>query len=98
MNDEHLYLIAYDISDPKRLRNTFKLLRDYGEWVQFSIFQCRLNRMRRIQLQAEIDEIIHHNDDHVIIIDLGLADSVAPHVTTLGKQRFAPIERRPLIF
>src|SRR3546814_3297354 len=32
---EHLYIVAYDISDDKRLRKVFKLMKGYGEWLQF---------------------------------------------------------------
>ena len=34
--DERMYIIAYDISDPKRWRRVFKLMHGYGEWLQLS--------------------------------------------------------------
>jgi len=43
---EHLYVISYDISEPKRWRRVFKIMKGYGEWLQLSVFQCRLNKMR----------------------------------------------------
>ena len=43
---EHLYIVVYDIGDPKRWRRVFKLMRCYGEWVQLSVFQCRMSRRR----------------------------------------------------
>ncbi len=94
--DEHLYIIAYDIADQKRWRAIFKLLHGYGEWLQLSVFQCRLSRVRHAELTATLDEIIHHKEDHVILMDLGLADSVQPKVVSLGKE-FQPVEKEPIV-
>ena len=95
-NDEHLYVVTYDVGDPKRWRRVFKLMNGYGEWLQLSVFQCRLTRQRHAELVATLDQIIHHKDDHVILVDLGLAENVDPRVVSLGKV-FAPIEREPVI-
>ncbi len=94
--EEHLYVIAYDISDQARGRLIFKLLHGYGEWLQMSVFQCRLSRRRHAELIAMLDEIIHHTEDHVMLMDLGLADSVKPKIVSLGKG-FQPVEREPII-
>jgi len=93
---EHLYIVAYDISDQKRWRSIFKLMHGYGDWLQLSIFQCRLSRKRHAELTATLDELIHHQEDHVLLLDLGPADSVEPNVTSLGKD-FNPVEREPVI-
>ena len=94
--DEHLFVIAYDIADQKRWRAVFRLLHGYGEWLQLSVFQCRLSRLRHAELVATLDEIIHHKEDHVILMDLGPADSVKPKVVSLGKE-FQPVEKEPII-
>ena len=94
--DEHIYVVAYDIRDQKRWRRIFRLMKGYGEWVQLSVFQCRLSRRRHAELVALLDGIIHHEEDHVVLVDLGLADLVKPHVTSLGKD-FEPVERAPII-
>jgi len=94
--DERLYIVAYDIGDPKRWRKIFKLMHGYGEWLQLSVFQCRLSRRRHAQLIATIDEIIHHKDDHVVLLDVGLAEDVKPRVVSLGKT-FSAIEREPIV-
>lgn len=94
--DEHLYIVTYDIGDPKRWRRVFKLMNGYGEWLQLSVFQCRLSRQRHAELVALLDGVIHHQSDHVIFLDLGPADSVKPRVVSLGKD-FAPVPREPTI-
>ena len=45
---------------------------------------------------AALNTIIHHGDDHVLIIDLGPAEKVSPRVESLGK-RFDAIAREPII-
>ena len=94
--DEHLFIIAYDIADQKRWRAIFRLLHGYGEWLQLSVFQCRLSRLRHAELIATLDELIHHKEDHVILMDLGLADSVQPKVVSLGKE-FQAVEKEPIV-
>lgn len=94
--DEHLYIVAYDVSDPKRWRRVFTLMKGYGEWLQLSVFQCRLSRRRHADLLATLDELIHHDHDHVLMLDLGIADNIDPRVVSLGKS-FEAVKRQPTI-
>jgi len=94
--DEHLYIVAYDIRDPKRWRAVFKAMNGYGEWLQLSVFQCRMSRKRHAEMIATLDELIHHKEDHVILLDIGPADSVDPRVVSLGKD-FQAVAREPII-
>lgn len=96
MKDEHLYIVTYDISDPKRWRAVFKAMKGYGEWLQLSVFQCRMNARRHADLTATLDQIIHHWEDHVLLMDLGPAESVDPRVTSLGKA-FQAVQRESII-
>lgn len=95
--DEHLFLVTYDIADGKRWRSIFRLMQGYGEWLQLSVFQCRLTRAKRIELQARLEDVLHRDQDHVLLIDVGPADKVDPRITSLGKVGFAPIVRGPQI-
>lgn len=94
--DEHLFVITYDIADSKRWRSVFKLMQGYGEWLQLSVFQCRLSRRRHAELTATLHELIKDDEDHVLLLDLGPADQVTPRVVSLGKN-FQPVEREPVI-
>jgi CRISPR-associated protein Cas2 len=95
--DQRLYIVAYDIADPKRWRRVFKLMKGYGEWVQLSVFQCRLTPRQHAELIALLDGMIHHTQDHIVLMDLGLADNVTPRVVSIGKAEFQPIEHEPVI-
>ncbi len=35
------YLVTYDIRDDKRLRKVFKAMRDFGDHLQYSVFECQ---------------------------------------------------------
>ena len=94
--DENLYIVAYDISSPRRWRRVFRIMEGYGEWVQLSVFQCRLSRRRRIELKLALEETIDHVEDHVIILELGPAGDLRRRVESLGKS-FSVVERSPVI-
>jgi CRISPR-associated protein Cas2 len=96
MKEEHVYIVTYDISDPKRWRRTFGVMNGYGEWLQYSVFQCRLSQQRQAELVALIDGIIDHKTDHVLFVDIGPAERVAPRVISLGKS-FEVVRREPMI-
>jgi CRISPR-associated protein Cas2 len=95
--DERLYIVTYDIGDQRRWRAVFKLMHGYGEWAQLSVFQCRLSPRRHAEMIATLDQIIHHADDHVLVIDIGLAERVEPKVVSLGKRSFEPVAREAVI-
>ena len=94
--DERLYIVTYDIASRSRWRRVFRTMEGYGEWLQLSVFQCRLTAKRRVAMVAALDSIVHHDDDHVLIVDLGPADKVSPRVESLGK-RFDAVAREPII-
>ena len=71
------YLVAYDISDPKRLRNVFKTMRGWGDHLQLSVFRCDLSRADLAELQAQLGKLIHHDEDQVLFVDVGPADGRA---------------------
>jgi CRISPR-associated protein Cas2 len=97
MAAERLYVVTYDIGDPKRWRRVFKLMHGYGRWLQLSVFQCRLSARRRAELGARLDGLIQHAQDHVLILDLGPADAVEPRVESLGKGAFAAPKRAAVV-
>jgi len=80
------YVVSYDISDDKRLRQVFKTMRNFGDHLQFSVFECQLTPVDLVRLRAELAKIIHHGEDQVLFIDLGPAEGRGDRViTALGK-------------
>ncbi len=70
-----IYLITYDVCDPKRLRRVFKCLRNWGDHVQYSVFECQLTPIDLLRCKAQLAEHIKHSEDQVLVIDLGPAAS-----------------------
>jgi CRISPR-associated protein Cas2 len=97
MSDERLYIVTYDIAEDHRWRAVFKLMHGYGEWMQLSVFQCRLTRSRHAELVGRLTRTISLTEDHVLVVDLGAAEQVEPRVQSIGKRGFAAIERVPVI-
>ncbi len=96
MIEERLYVVTYDIADDRRWRKVFKLMHGYGQWLQLSVFQCRLTARRRAEMARRLEEVINNNADHVLILDLGQADKVEPHVESLGKS-FETVKREAIV-
>lgn len=44
------YLVAYDIRDPFRLRKVHKIVRGFGDSMQYSVFVCDLTSAERVRL------------------------------------------------
>lgn len=66
-----IYLVTYDICEAKRLRQTFKCLRNWGDHLQYSVFECHLTPSDLVLLKGQLTDIIHHGEDQVLMIDLG---------------------------
>jgi CRISPR-associated protein Cas2 len=80
------YIVCYDISDPKRLRQVFTAMKGWGDHLQYSVFECRLTRSDLVTLKAELSEIINHDDDQVLFVDLGPAGARGDRViVAMGK-------------
>lgn len=80
------YLVSYDISNDKRLRQVFKLMRGYGDHLQYSVFECQLTRIDLLRLRSELTSIIHRDEDQVLFVNLGPAEGRGDRViTALGR-------------
>lgn len=93
---DHVYLVCYDITDPKRWRRIYKTMKGYGVWLQLSVFQCRLNRTSLLRMTEALTELMNAAEDHVMIIDVGPAENITIRVESFGRP-FRPIERRAVI-
>ena len=67
------YLICYNISDDKRLRRVFKICKDYGLHLQYSVFESDLSQMERNELERKLAAEINIREDQVLLVELGPA-------------------------
>jgi len=65
------YVVSYDIMDPKRLHQVHRTMKAFGDPIHYSVFRCHLTSKGRVELVAALSEIINHDQDRVMIIDLG---------------------------
>src|SRR3989442_15946145 len=86
------YIVCYDISDPKRLRDVFKTMRGWGDHLQLSVFECRLTRSDLVTLRAELSEIVHHDEDQVLFVDLGPAGAPGARVITAPAKPYTIVD------
>lgn len=68
-----LYIVTYDVRDDKRLRKVFKLMRGYGDHLQYSVFRCELSDRERAELVAKLSEVIAATEDQALFFPLGPA-------------------------
>ena len=82
----HLYIVTYDISDSRRWRRVYRTMRGFGQHMQLSVFQCDLTPTARIQMIAALARAIHHDEDQVLVIDLGPTEArPVKHIESLGR-------------
>jgi len=94
---KNVYLVTYDISNPKRLRRIFKLMKRFGDHVQFSVFVCRLSERRKKNLELLISDIIEPEEDQVLVFSIGSEKNFkVEDVVTLGIP-FLYEYRKPII-
>lgn len=77
------YLVCYDIRDPKRWRQVFKVMKGHGEHWQYSIFFCVLKSIDRERMQTLLEEAMNLKEDQTVIIDLGSNEDLARQAATV---------------
>ena len=71
------YLIIYDLPDTKaankRRTRLHKLLSGYGQWTQYSVFECFLTAVQFAKLQTQLETLIKPDEDSVriYVLDAG---------------------------
>lgn len=58
-------IIAYDIADSKRLLRVAKIMEDYGQRVQYSIFEAALSPLHSDMMQRRVEKVINKEFDGV---------------------------------
>ena len=62
------YLVTYDIADDQRRTKVAKILEDFGDRVQYSVFEMELERMDQVdEMQARLAKVIDPELDGVRI-------------------------------
>lgn len=83
-NENGLYLIAYDIANPKRLSRVHRCLKKLGLPVQYSVFTVVMKRKSLLRLLQNLNNLLALADDDVRCYRL----SQQADIKLLGKQFF----------
>ena len=67
------YLICYEIANDKRLRRVFKVCKDYGVHLQYSVFESDLSPAEKTELERKLALEINAREDQVLFFELGPA-------------------------
>lgn len=78
-------LVSYDIPDDKRRNMVCKTLKDYGERVQYSVFECLVNKEVARKMIERLLRIIKKEEDSLRIYHL--CDSCHKKVNIYGLGR-----------
>lgn len=77
-----LWIIAYDSPSDRRRRRFAKLLEGYGQRLQWSVFECRLQRDELNQLLSRLGRSINPTEDRIRLWPV--PESSARRVIQLG--------------
>ena len=83
-----LYVIAYDIPNDRRRTKVHKALCGFGEWTQYSLFECFLDARELVELRAKLLALLEPEEDSVRIYPLSADCRRA--VETVGSEPPAP--------
>lgn len=70
MNQRILYIAAYDIRSPKRLRRALYLLKEQASGRQKSVFELFLTQQEKTQLLEDIADVLQADEDRFFLMRL----------------------------
>ena len=54
-----MYLvISYDIQSDRRRNKVHKALKNYGSWIQYSVFECDISKVDYLRLRHQLKKLI----------------------------------------
>ncbi|MGE3277891.1 MAG: CRISPR-associated endonuclease Cas2 [Vicinamibacterales bacterium] len=86
------FLVTYDISDDTRLRRVHKVMRGFGDHLQYSVFECQFSQTDLVRCRHALGKVIHHVEDQVLFVDLGPVEGRGDRVITALGRAYTPID------
>ena len=65
-----IYFVAYDIADRKRRTKVRETLANFGVRVQYSFFECDMDKKRMEELKAQLLSIMEEAEDSLRVYPL----------------------------
>lgn len=64
------YVVSYDIQDDRRRNRVCKTLKNFGGRVQYSVFECELDRRQFLRLKHQLEKEIDNQTDSLVFYPL----------------------------
>ena len=91
------YVVSYDIREQKRLYRVHRAMMGFGEPVHYSVFRCDLTPRGKVEMMADLTDLINQDEDRVMIIDLGPNDGrMVERIEFMGVHK-SHVERKIII-
>lgn len=58
-------VVSYDIPEDRRRTKIHKILKSYGQWMQYSVFECDLTETQYAKLRSRLVKVIKPKEDSV---------------------------------
>lgn len=87
------YVVTYDIPDDRRRGKVHTMLSGFGEWQQYSLFECFLTAKQYLRLEERLRTLTHAQQDRVRVYRL--CAGCLGRVCAIGQER--PQERTTYI-
>lgn len=85
MSQKTLYVIAYDLSNDKRRTKIHNILSGFGQWTQYSLFECHLTDKQYLQLRQRLAKVLQADQDSLRFYPLCVA--CLAKVETVGSKK-----------
>ncbi|WP_053957659.1 CRISPR-associated endonuclease Cas2 [Inediibacterium massiliense] len=89
-----IYLVSYDIVNDKKRNKLHKLLKNYGQRNQYSVFECDLDDKKYVEMLYRINKIKVEIGDSIMIYPI----CATCEMKIIRKGSFVPIDVRNMIF
>lgn len=64
------YIITYDIEEDRDRNKIMKILKDYGNRLQYSVYQCNLDEKNLMALVKKLQKRLRSQNDSIIVFKL----------------------------
>jgi len=58
-------VVSYDVKDNRRRNRVLKVLKNFGQHIQYSVFECELKKEDFLRLKRKLERLINKEEDSI---------------------------------